>query len=826
MTDLAQGANALHGRDADAHEFARRVQDHSVVVFTGASGVGKTSALYMAVRPQLERSGFAVMLCDTWNPPDDFDPATLIETQVSAQLPRGVRLGDEQPSLIEQLDRYYPDRAVVVLDQFEELIRYKPSAYQKLLEWIKETTETSRVRIVVSLRIEYEHELAGRAGLQIAPFQMTRYELAPITDAEIIEQIIRAATTSSGRPAASDEAVGHLVTAWEETVHSPGWSEVGLLHLQATLYSLWSTKTGHRIEGVDVQKMIRKSGATAFNASQPANVGLFEYGLSTSVEVALNHCREACLPAGIDTALATRTRELVVNMAAHLSSGGYKISLDRDELADRVVMGTSAPVAKAARSALASRVDSAGSADLDEDQRDWLAVRRSELLDSSRLHGGTWPWELDPEDSTGGALLGLRPVDSMLEELRSFHFALEWLRTCALIRMTSTEPGRVMVSLIHDRFAAGLSRWSETVRTGSEEAIARVSAIRGAILDWSSERHSESADHEMRTGSNRTRVIANVRWAYCTITKSFEKTTFVSCDFRGSTFHNCQFEGVSFVNCLLDDVEFVDCHIVGQPDALPADLTTEQKEKQPSFHVQAPQLVPILNRYRETNIAGSMLFSETAGLAAVPVPTGHTHARLVPFEPQLGGLTMFGGRLSSLKLRSCVFPQNGKLSLRHVAGTSVELAEQSEARLEVFAAALRGLTITIPIGMLTDPTAGVETTRPDNWFEVSVRDSRIINTWIGPGINGAAEFYNCRVWQLFNGSDSFSVTLPNSPVLGAVNVDESEDLIPVRIEAGTLGGIRDEVLEASLLIDYRSRPAKYEVTHEGERQPRPHLPAH
>jgi hypothetical protein len=681
MRDRDAAANALQGRDDDAYEFAKCVRDHRVAVLTGASGVGKTSALHVKVRPQLEDSGFAVMLCDTWNPPDDFDAETLIEARVSAdRLPRGVRLGADRASLVDQLDRYYPDRAVVILDQFEELIRYRgPEVYRKVLQWISEIVESSRVRIVVSLRIEYEHELAGPGGLKIGPWDLTRYELAPVTESADIEKIIRSGTTPVGEPAASEEAVIALRDAWAETFDA-GWSEVGLLHLQASLYTLWHTKKSDGVEVADVDDMIKDAKRLDSRSKTSNGVKLFEYALSKSVEVALDHCRRACPPAGVDDLQATRARELVVEMAGHLSSGGYKVSLNRDELADRVVKGAHSRKylreLRHAREALASVVDKAADErdpDKLDNELDWLAVSRTKLFDNAETQdgpdsgppqAGRWPWQLDPDDDTGGALLGLRPTESAIEEMRSFHFALEWLRICELIRVTSTEPGKSMVSLIHDRFAAGLERWREDPEQsmGITEAIARVSAIKGEILNWSSDNHAVPP------------IVANVRWTGCIITRELTRTTFVNCDFRGSTFKACRFDGVSFVNCLLDDVEFLDCVIVRRPDALPETLTKEQKEEPPAFHVKSPELVQVLNRYRETHVEGTMLFSRTAGVAAIPASDGHTHKRLVPFIngdhrelpkglglPQPGGLTMFGGRLSSLKFRSCTFPDGGML---------------------------------------------------------------------------------------------------------------------------------------------------------------------
>lgn len=848
------GVQGFHGRGVDAENIAQIIRENSVVVLSGASGVGKTSALYQAVRPQLEDRGWKVMLCDKWSPPRTFDAEDLVAKQVSGQLPRGVRLGKDRPSLIAQLDRYYPDKSVIVLDQFEELIRYRRGAYHQVLRWIEKTAETSRVRIVISLRVEHEHELKGPGGLRLRAFTDTMHcELAPITEAKVIKEIIDAGKTSTGHPAATSGATDLLLEAWEWAHGRSDWSEVGLLHLQATLYSLWHGKKGDVIEGDDVTRLMDEANIFSADQASAETIGLYEYGLSKCVEISMQHCRRACDDAGVDRQLAARSRELIADMTMHLSSGGYKISLDRDELADRLITATKVldrtrAAENAARTKLAQIVDdaAAGSMETDEgpisfdaltlpDELDWLSVRRPVLFGDAYVGEGKWPWKLDPEDATGGALLGLRPVESVVEELRSLHFALEWLRTCDLVRVTSTEPGKVMVSLNHDRFAAGLARWRQYLKLGSDEAISRVAAIRGDVLDWSAE-----------SGPIAGGVVVNVRWADCQITRAFVGTTFVNCDFRGSTFRGCKFDGVSFVNCLLDDVEFLDCTIVGQPGPLPTDLSDEQIREQPSFLVSAPDLVPILHRYRETtdnagdgdgaSLTRTQIFSRTAGVAAVPAAETDVASVACDPQPQPGGLTMYGGFLSSLKVRACSFPDGGTLSLRHVAGTSVEFAELTEANVQVFAAALRGLTVTLPISELRgsakdDEDSAVEAPRGDAEqiveapFHLDLRDSRIINAWFGPGIAGDAEFTNCLVWQVFNGSGKFNVTLPNSPLMGAVNIQQTDGLVPFEIVEGvqykdllveTIDGLEQLVLDASTLIDYRRRPAKYELSRRSE----------
>jgi hypothetical protein len=819
-----ESARAPYSRTAEAEDFVNLVFDRTirVVVLSGPSGVGKTSMLNLDLRPQLQQAGYRVLICDEWTRSDDrIDANALIGAAIDSQLPAGVWIDDDRPPFAAQLDEYYPGSAVVILDQFEELMRYQPELCQSVFEWIRTVATTTRVTVVISLRVEYEHQLSGHTGLRLGPFQQARFALKPLVDNEAVSTIIQAGAANEEYISAS--AASALLKHWQNSGAIEGTSEIGLLHLQAVLYTLWMTREAgeSRIETRGVEDLA--------SAAESAAVPFFQHGLAASVAVALKHCQDASAPngswPGLEGSISTRAAQLVAAMSGHLASGGYKVSLDRDQLARAVLFGAAddealqhrfGELAIPASMSLAERVDRAARALREgHEPEDWLNVTRSALLGESGPPKGD-PWDLDPDELTGGWLLGLRPVDTFIEEYRSFHLALEWLRTCDLVRMTSPGPQTTMVSLIHDRFASGLRRWRRTVRSGPREATNALAAIRGAQMDWLSSTLSPPTDQQGEAGyraseSGDHEVVVNARWRSCTIRYDFKRVTFVNCDFRGSQFLDCSFEGVAFVNCLLDDVEFRQCSFIGTPSALPTNLTEKQKTTPPAFLLDleevGPELLHIMSSYRELPRADGpvRLLSSRAGLPAVP-SSATSHPREIEFAWQTGGLTMYGGHLSSLKVRSCDF-ERGALSLRHVAGSSVELAEQSAADLEIFAAALRGLTVTRPLELLE---SGTESNSPADNYSFRILDSRVINVWFGPGVSGDALFQNCIVWQLFNGSEDLFVNLPQSPLLGVVNVQPFESWQERIVQAGTLEGIEDQVLRASELIDYRTNPARYE----------------
>lgn len=819
--------SALVGRREDSKDFARLIYDTDVVIFTGMSGVGKSSMLQLDLVPTLLEAGYVVLVCDDWNRSSEAtDVDDLIYRQAADQLSARARVSmRDGESLLDSLDALYPDRSVVVLDQFEELIRYQPREYRKVLRWIETAAADTRVRIVISLRVEYEHELRGHYGLRLGPFQQARFELRPLESHDVVRRIIRGGNDDRPTPAIADEAVDSLVAAWEIAADDDdSTARRGLLHLQALLFVLWMTKKGDRIESSDLMALRRQISLDSLHAGRDhgltARSALFTHALAQAVQVVLDECAAACAPRpevgwrGVDPVLASRARGLVQAMSGYLSSGGYKVSQAREDLAQAVIFreGASSPLARSirkvedARRRMAELVDSTRSTDHHVGRAtplDWLSIPRSEFLGRPAVHA--LPWELDPNEITGGVMLGLRPEDSLFEEYRSFYFGLEWLRLCDLVRLTTPYHGETMVTLIHDLFGDGLLNWSRQSTRGSESAVHQFTAIRGVEIDWISA--------EVRSPITES-VVANLRWRSCDVRAEFRGVTFVNCDFRGTTFIGSSFDGVAFVNCMLDDAEFLDCTIIGSPPPPPPynEPTAGASDKPPSFFVAhgTSALLRSLEWYREPREPSperrTGLFSQMAGIAAVTA-AAPPDARQTLLAPMPGGLSMFGGRVSSLKVRACDFGADGRMALRYVAGTSVEFADQVHARLDVHGTAIRGLTITRPVD--AERPAPSDAGR----FDITFTDSRIINLWFGVGLSGRATIADCRVWHVFNAADraDFQVAVSNSRLLGAVNVGPLDPVAKTEYSAASLGDLRDEVWQASLTIDYRRRPVRSEL---------------
>ena len=806
----------LVGREEDARLFGRSVRNDELVILTGESGVGKSSLLNLKLVPYLRRIGLYPMVCNDWTSTSDAlaGPAQFLAGKLRSQFPDGIDRSSTR--FVEELSEQYPDQAVLILDQFEELIRYQPELFSRIVSWVEGVVQDYRVRIVLSLRAEYEHRLRS---VNLAPFMMSRYPLRPLSELKDVEAVIRSGNRSDA-VVIDDAAIELMLDCWKAARADRAWSEVGLLHLQATLYVLSSGAAGP-VEREQIEQLIEEAGSRA---------GIFEVGLTHAVRLKLERCLESCsspqLPVPVDDLLARGTCGLIPRIAGQLSSGGYKLVRDRWDLARLVLvrelqmLDLPDATVNALFRAFCDLVDSQDEESVSgELPLNVLSVPRAEIERAAGVpHPGGHsvpelaergvdpvPWRADPDDVSSGPMLGMSPVGVLVEEFRRFFFAIEWLRTAYLIRTTSPVPGQTMVSLIHDGFAAGLQRWAAVTGDGPSEALAVLTAMRGESLNWQDDA-SDDPVHAALDGGQGFRIITNVRWRNCRISASFRHVVMVNCDFRGSQFRRCGFRGVVFVNCLLDGVTFSGCTIYGAVEEPYEQQTREELEELPPFLVDIPaEAVRTLNVYRETDVVAGQLFSVTSGVPAVPWnrPVEGT----VRWDPQSGGMTMYGGRLSSLLVRDCRFEDGGTLAFRHVAGSSLEIAEQAIGRFEFYGAAIRGLSVTRTIG---------ETEASGGDIRIRMQDSLIANAWFGPSLIGDARFTKCVVWQLFNAStlSSFGVELRNSRHHGLVNVHQPDGPPEEGLSTNGLGADEVAVVAAGLRMDYRSRPARLELTKE------------
>jgi hypothetical protein len=831
----------LVGRGEDRDHFVHEVLTHQLVILHGESGVGKSSLLNVGLVGDLKERGFQPVVCRNWTrdaaSPDQ--PEDFVAAKVAAELRSlGIDIGDASPrSMVEQLNEDYGELAVLVLDQFEELIRHQRPFFMRAMDWVVHLNSRYNIHVVISLRSEYVHRLKP-LNSQIRPFSMSTFELEALTAPDDIRDIM-----ASGNPglqgstavlradadagvtrteadgaaglAISQQAIEVLLDEWNK-VQQPEFRslDVGLLHLQGALYALHARAKPGTIRVEHIRQMA--------SAAAQRRRDVFTLGLIESVSRKLDLCEEACRDedeaSSLDEFLIIGTRAAVSRTVAHLSSGGFKLDREAWDLAElalerelRILNDVPAEAAERAFRTIygLSAVGPAGSVAVD-----LLSAPRAVVAVSAGMHVpadtstgsalgelgiAVSPWEVDPEGLSAGPMFGYPAHDVVIEELRRFAFALEWLTTSSLIRLTSPAVDCTMLSLIHDGFGEALENWADSEDSGPAPALTLLTGAQGDVFEWI--RRDAEERWPQFDGTDRDRTIVNLRWRNCRVTARFRHVVFANCDFRGTRFEECHFEGTVFVNCLLDGATFGDCEIVG-PVSEPA--TAYDKEGMPSFALNgldAPTRTA-LSHYRDEDFSGPELYSVTSGIAVTNRPG--TRSELLEWAPQTGGLTMYGGRLSSLMVRSGRFRDGGELALRHIAGSSLDITEQGAAKIQIFGSSIRGLSISRGVGDLGKQLGDVQLT---------VQGSVLANTWFDEGLTGTARFDFSIIWQLLNVSErsSYQVTMENCTRYGAVNIGDTTTAGPQADFAEDGIADRSDLVHQARLMAYRREPAMVEL---------------
>jgi hypothetical protein len=822
----------LAGRDVQKDQFLQEVASHRLIFLTGPSGVGKSSLLEGGLIPLLEEdSGFLVVKLTRWGAGDPSDGAVallaqLIHHELSArqeplELPEG-------PDLFWELADRFGERAVIILDQFEELLRYSPAVRDEMFELLLQLNHETRLKFVVSFRDEYVLQLRPlERGAQ--PFSISHVvleEVAPEFALDVILAANREADRKGDPHPITPDAAKLIAKRWEEArrqrigsdedvaaITDP-FARIGLLHLQALLYALHADAPDGVIDRDVMRAFRQKTGA----GDDPR--ALFLSGLKRSVDVKLERCVAASR--GIDPFLVEGTRHVVARSVEHLSSAGFKLvrevrDLARTSLFDELDSlggalaragaqagdgeGADGPVIEQQVEALFGAMTDAIYPGPEGPPFDLLQADRATIADivdarvhdasspswRQRLHPGAPQDVADPADASCGPMSGLAPAAVLIEELRRFAFALAWLHETTLVRLGRPPGSGVMVSLIHDGFGSALIEWSIKRLEGPGPALHAITAPRGASFPWQFDDDPEP-QWKALNGADEPRFLVNLRWRGGWARATFRRVVFANCDLRGMFFDHCRFTGVTFLNCLMDGVIFSDCVFEGEiPPAVPSDLPEE-----PTFAIPLPpQQLATIAHYRDTDAARTLI-SQVPGAPAVPAADA---AGTSPWVDEQGGIVVYGCRISSMVLRSC----RGPLSLRYAAGSGFDVVERSSGRYEVFASTLRHVAFS--------QAAGAD--HLDDRLDVAARDSILAQVWFGTGLDGTFEARDSVVVQLWNEPDG---------VEGRIAHCSYYQVEGVEIDAATcadLGGIDAiyasesprEFAAKARLMTYRRNPA-------------------
>lgn len=775
----------LVGRDRDRERFRHVVEQHRLVFLTGQSGVGKSSLLEAGLVPELEAAGYTVLICREWSGKESAArPADFLAGKVREALARE-RSADElaryatDRSLFWQLRDELGPQGVLVLDQFEELIRYAPMLRDRMYALLAEINARLPLKLVLSFRDEYLLQL--RRLEQLAqPFSIAQYVLEEVDPRHVRDIVTSANGLSDRAEAIAADAAEQLVDAWknarEDLDHAasadPGL-RIGLLHLQALLYTLHARRTDGCITGADVD---------AFAAGR-SGAALFLAGLRDSIDVKLDRCRAAAEATGLDPYLVEGTAHIVARAVRHLSSAGYKLVREAGDLAHATMRPEIATlVDDDADPPLGSLLDTVLDAVGREAHGSRAAVR---LLDASRLeiaraadvrrtepgHTG-WaervrhdggPAGADPAELTAGPMRGLPPAAVLVEELRRFAFALAWLEKTSLVRLSTAGGGGLMVSLIHDGFGEALLTWSDVRLLGPRGALYGITAPRGASFDWRG-RAGEQPDSQSPLINERPRAFTNLRWRGAGVHVHLRRVVFVNCDFRSTFFRSCLFDGVTFLNCQLENVVFMRCSITERPADERAPRATGRHFEEPTFEVPAAgdelcgvdaSWRRVAAAYRDAAGGPFALISQTPELPAVPVPEPAPDD-VSDWTPALGGVALYGCRVSSMVIRA----GDGDVTLRQCFGSGFHVVEHAGGSIDVHDSVLRQVQFT-----------GRDPAHP---LHVRVQDSALAQVWLGDTTSGTFAAAGGTLLQVWNESTQLAATATDAAIYGTVGVALSD----------------------------------------------------
>jgi hypothetical protein len=751
----------LIGRERVLATIARKVQDAAVLVLDGASGSGKTSLFQNGLRPQVEGIGFRVFVCRRWAAiPEDTDvdgylmSALLRETRDQPELPAvlpppggGTQIAAFFSSrLCEALDDAFDGNAVLVLDQFEELLRQHPADARRVMAWVRDVVDNHDVRFILSLRSDAMHLLDPHLkGLR--PFSLDRETITSFSDENSVALIIASRKDEDLLPnvAVETEVTQAILDAWRAHL------DPRLLGLQALLWSLYFE--ARKRAGADPLEPDPGVTVTIDRATLDAVVSgatdMFRAGLLASVRFALSHAEAVCRQSSIDPYLLHGTKELVGRATPYLWSGGFKVPAVERELVRRILepelrilWGDESEEQGRLAGELVARM-------LDDDLLGFTAeaIEEAGTAVSSR------------NDVSAGPLLGRGADVVMFEECRRAAFAIEWLRATGIAQRTEDH----RLTLVHDGSGLALGAWAERNRGGFGHAVHRLTAARGERFDFTSDDSIKVVGWSYTGKSDGLRVMPNLNWRDCRITGTFEQTIFLNCDFGGARFVGARFDGVTFVNCLLDDANFESCLVEGFTAAEPPKRQQHDVAKvriAPSFEVPvAPAMVAAFAPYvaeaaAAAGDAPSFFFSDAVGTPAVPGARSEGHVgELVEFRPAQRGLALVGGRISFLTIHSCGRSEDatepGAIELHFVAGGGLDIVEPVGMSVVLHDCALRGISVTRD---QTEHDGRCEA----GTIDFCANDCFLVYVYFSGELSGRAAFANSTLWGVMNASGTDS----------------------------------------------------------------------
>lgn len=862
----------LVGRTDDVREVAKWLRLTRLIHLTGVSGVGKSSMLMAGLIPQLRQAGYTVAYCRKWDLGDDNfldHVAHALYDSLQHDPVRGTGTGrfHDDKDILWDLDALN-GTAVVILDQFEEYLRQHGQSAKEAFETLIALHEHLSIRIILSYRSEYSYlaEDIDRDPRVISPRSI---KLGPIPNEAALELITSPKPPAGGDPVwdpssvIEGSAAREIHRIWSSAPpFRDGTGAVGPLHLQAFLFVLDSYRNGRPITTELVAEYRRRALANhreALRNDDAQAEAMMRFALEESVSVRLAQAEAAADLAGMDDPAIVGTSAILAQIVPHLSSGGYKVSIQVDDLVDKVLVdeldqlrgdleeqleADPAGVDPAEREAddLAAGLAAALVLTLTNDLFDGNAGNDGEHLSLTRMESlrdalgrradlPPFDWwartMLGREDDrygSSGLMLGFSPLHVLIEQLRRFAWALAWLAHLDIATVGGGGEEAATIRLVHDGFGPALRTWAERFEEGNATAaLYSIATQPGLSHDWAP---LDSDEEQWRNryvavlsgepGAPKFHFNLGFR-GNVIIGAQLRNVVFVNCEFTGTVFIRCRFTRVTFLNCRLDGALFDRC-IIGDgggneaPAApLPRESIATSSEldefaRPIVYSVADPEgmagLMALYREQGEENVTD--VLAQPPGRPARPA-TAREAAAAAPWHLEsVAGLVIHGSRVAAVILRALEF-EGERVLFRRVRGSGIDFGEMSGfAAIDIQRSLIRHLTMTSakdasdrPLGCTVD--LRVEDTVASQW-------------WLGEGVDGQADVSGTQLGQIWIESPDLELhvdaTCRSTDVMSSAVI--AGQRLPALDAAQALPAADPAELElfrrATSAMDYRQRP--------------------
>lgn len=581
----------LVGRDRLLGLLSDACATSDIITLTAFSGVGKTSFVQAGLIPRLEDEGyFRVYPASKADGEASGWPTILsylgqLESRPpierSAEIAYRLLVGldpESEGSIQEEMraDMRPYRRAVVVLDQFEELLRSYSALGDELLRLVARIGPKIGTHIVVA-RSEYRERLRP---LQDGPPLAMRAETLDELTEDVLPEVFRKPFAKAG-VAVDDGVVDRLVQWWIDArasagaarlrqVGTEGLAEVGLLQFQATAHTFvewlqreWDGELADRgypedrltdqmLDDYVAHRAVRRgSDASSAGGDWVMRDGLVTYVRRRMTDLLQEDLERPAGPTGTTDPEPLWWSQgpslMMARVAPAFTLGGFKQPRSLYALLAHALEGE---LSTGAATVLGERI-----------------AENPKLIEARLRSAGK---RVAP---AGIALVEKRSgADVIAEMVDSLHAALRHLSEGDINVLRSLEEhGEPVFELVHDGMGEALRAWSKgylarplaqlgVIGAQTSAYVAEID-VAPAMIDeaglplnvWGAARWAEPQERpSFANGEDRYLVLEGL---------AFPSAALVDCSFTNVIFHRCTFTGASFVNCALENVAFDDCNL-------------------------------------------------------------------------------------------------------------------------------------------------------------------------------------------------------------------------------------------------------------------------